>query len=135
MQNSILLSIKPEFAEKIFRGEKKYEYRKTLFKSPLVKRVVVYASSPVSKIIGEFEIEEILTLDIESLWMRTSQYSGIDKDFYDQYFCTKNIGHAIRIRNAKKYQNSLGLEDYNLRYAPQSFIYLPDEYFKQLAIL
>ena len=30
----ILLSIKPEFAEKIFSGSKKYEFRRRIFKAP-----------------------------------------------------------------------------------------------------
>ena len=29
----VLLSIKPEFAEKIFNGTKKYEFRKSIFKN------------------------------------------------------------------------------------------------------
>ena len=56
----IILSIKPEFAAKIFEGTKKYEFRRAIFKNKNVKKVVVYASSPVQKIIGEFEIEDII---------------------------------------------------------------------------
>ena len=29
----VLLSIKPEFVEKIFSGEKRFEYRKNIFKT------------------------------------------------------------------------------------------------------
>ena len=63
----IILSIKPEFAAKIFEGTKKYEFRRAIFKNKNVKKVVVYASSPVQKIIGEFEIEDIIKNDLESL--------------------------------------------------------------------
>jgi len=35
----ILLSIKPEYAEKIFAGTKKYEFRRSIFKNPDVKTV------------------------------------------------------------------------------------------------
>lgn len=59
----VILSIKPQFAEKIFDGSKKYEFRRTLFKNKKVKIVIVYASAPISKIIGEFEIDEILKSD------------------------------------------------------------------------
>jgi predicted transcriptional regulator len=55
----VLLSVKPEFANKIFSGVKKYEYRRAIFKNN-VNRVIVYASSPVQKLIGEFEIESII---------------------------------------------------------------------------
>ena len=50
---NVILSIKPEFVEKIFSGEKQYEYRKILFKQK-VDTVYIYASRPISKIVGEF---------------------------------------------------------------------------------
>lgn len=40
---NVILSIKPEFVEKIFSGEKQYEYRKVLFK----QRWIPYISTPV----------------------------------------------------------------------------------------
>ncbi len=59
----VLLSIKPEFAFKIFNGTKKYEYRRTIFKKCEVTIVLVYATYPIQKVIGEFEIGEILHED------------------------------------------------------------------------
>jgi len=54
----VLLSIKPKYAEMILSGEKKYEFRRAIFKKPGISKVVIYASSPVSKVIGEFEITQ-----------------------------------------------------------------------------
>ena len=53
----VMISIKPEFADKIFTGIKKYEFRKVLFKNNDIDTVIVYASSPVQKVIGEFKIK------------------------------------------------------------------------------
>lgn len=55
-----LLSIKPEFVEKILSGEKLVEYRKAVFKRPEVKSVVIYSTMPDGLIVGEFEIGQIL---------------------------------------------------------------------------
>lgn len=41
----VLLSIKPEFVKKIISGEKKYEFRRKIFKRD-VKIVIIYASYP-----------------------------------------------------------------------------------------
>lgn len=121
----ILLSIKPEFANKIFDGSKKYEFRKSLFKEKSVTRVVVYASSPIQKVIGEFEIDTIFSLEPQSLWHKTKKYSGISKDFYDSYFQKKDIAHAIKIKNVKKFKEPLSLKkDFKINHPPQSFIYL-----------
>ena len=64
----VVLSIKPEFAYKIFDGSKKFEFRKSIFKNEKVTSVIVYASSPVQQVIGEFEIEDILNYDLQTLW-------------------------------------------------------------------
>ncbi|WP_199295912.1 hypothetical protein [Trichocoleus sp. FACHB-591] len=120
------MSIKPEFVEKIFQGDKKYEFRKILFKSAYVTKIIIYASSPVKKVVGEFEIDDVLSLSIDQLWSETRQYAGINKEFYDNYFFGKSIGYAIRIKNVKKYSKPLELNSYNIRRAPQSFVYLSE---------
>lgn len=120
----VLLSIKPEFANKIFEGTKKYEFRRALFKNPDIKKIVVYASSPVQKVIGEFEIEEVLNLEVNELWRKTHLHSGITKDYFFQYFNDKTSGYAIKITRTKKYKKPKCLRsDYNLL-PPQSFLYL-----------
>ena len=120
----VLLSIKPEFAEKIFEGTKKFEFRRTIFKNPSVTKIVVYASSPVQKVIGEFEIEQIMRYDLKTLWDKTQRDSGISSEYFFQYFQTKEYGFAIKIKNAKRYANYKCIrKDYNLT-PPQSFLYL-----------
>lgn len=120
----VLLSIKPEFAFKIFEGKKKYEFRKVIFKNQNVKTVVVYASSPVQRVIGEFEIADILSYDPSKIWSLTKKHSGISEDFFFEYFSEREIAHAIKIKNPKKYRNPLSLlENYNV-FPPQSYVYL-----------
>lgn len=120
----VLLSIKPEFAFKIFEGEKKFEFRKVIFKNPNVKTVVVYASSPVQQVIGEFEIDDILTSSPSDIWKMTKKYSGISEVFFYEYFADREIAHAIKIKKTKKYKRPLSLkEDFNVL-PPQSYLYL-----------
>lgn len=120
----VLLSIKPEFAEKIFNGTKKYEFRRSIFKNPDIKTVVVYASSPVQKVIGEFEIDSIINDELKVLWERTKKYSGISEIFFFDYFKSKEMGFAIKIKEAKLYEKQLCLKsDFNAN-PPQSFMYL-----------
>lgn len=119
----VLLSIKPEFANKIFEGTKRFEFRKSIFKKD-VKTIVVYASSPLQQVIGEFEVERILHLELDELWDITHKESGISENFFYKYFEDKERGYAIEIKNVKKYDEPQNLkEDYNLL-PPQSFAYL-----------
>lgn len=120
----VLLSIKPEFAYKIFDGTKKYEFRRTLFKRKDVNEVVVYVSFPVKKVIGEFRIEDILTDNVDSIWEKTKEYSGITEQYYNEYFENKDKANAIKVGKIVKYRTPKQLSDFNLDYAPQSFVYL-----------
>lgn len=120
----VLLSIKPEFAEKIFNGTKMYEFRRSIFKKNHIKTVVVYASSPMQKVVGEFEIEHIIYDELKNLWNQTHQFAGIEEDFFFEYFSDKKLGYAIKIKKTLKYQTPLSLkESFNIL-PPQSFTYL-----------
>jgi len=118
-----LLSIKPEFASKIFEGEKKFEFRRSIFKKP-VKLVVVYASSPVCKVIGEFEIEELIFDELEKLWRKTKKHAGISEEYFYAYFSDKEEGHAIKIGSTRKYRKPLPLKETFGVIPPQSYLYL-----------
>jgi len=120
----VLLSIKPQFVDKIFAGTKKYEFRKSLFKKSGVKHVVIYASAPIKRVVGEFEIDDILSDDVDVVWNRTQKYAGITKSFYKLYFHERKTANAIKIGKIKKFDKTKPLSDYNIKQAPQSFCYI-----------
>ena len=49
---NVVLSIKPEYVAEIKAGRKSFEFRKTIFRQK-VKKVYIYASSPVRKTQGD----------------------------------------------------------------------------------
>ena len=120
----VLLSIKPEFALKIFNGSKRYEYRRTIFKNHEVSRVIVYASNPIRRIIGEFEIENILHDELQLLWAKTKSHAGMSKKRFFEYFANKNKGYAIKVKTTRMYDNPLPLHILMVSSPPQSFVYL-----------
>ncbi|CRF34526.1 MULTISPECIES: ASCH domain-containing protein [Brachyspira] len=120
----VLLSIKPEYVEKIFNGSKKYEIRKSIFKRKNIKKIIIYSSSPISKVVGEFEIEDIISDDLDNVWNIIKYESGVSVDFFYKYLENKEIAYAIKIGKIKKYRKPKKLEDFNIFYAPQSFVYL-----------
>lgn len=119
-----LLSIKPEFVEKIFSGEKQVEFRKSCFKED-VQTVVVYATMPVGKIVGEFEIETILSDSPQKLWEQTKTVAGISLAFFNEYFSGRDVAYAIKIKQVRRYKKALNpyLEEPDFT-PPQSFRYL-----------
>ena len=86
MSIKVLLSIKPEYAEKILNGEKKFEFRRVLPKNKEVDKVVIYATMPIGKIIGEFEIADFISESPIQLWQLTEEFAGISFHFVESYF-------------------------------------------------
>lgn len=121
----ILLSIKPIFVNEIMAGTKLYEFRKQLFKHTEIRTIVVYASSPVCKIVGEIEIEDILEDRPDVIWEKTKCRSGVSSSFFFDYFKDKEIAYAIKIARFTKYAIPLSLEDLKKGMKPpQSFCYI-----------
>jgi predicted transcriptional regulator len=122
----VLLSIKPEFADKIFSGEKTFEYRKASFARE-VTTVVVYATQPVGLIIGEFDIDGVLVGAPADIWRETSSGAGISEDFFSEYFRGRPCGYAIKIINSRRYSKAINPYGKSVRFVPpQSFRYLQE---------
>jgi predicted transcriptional regulator len=121
----ILLSIKPEYAEKILNGTKRFEYRKAIPRDEAVRTVVIYATMPVGKVVGEFEVGGVLREKPSVLWKRTKDASGITRDFFDAYFSGREEASAIAVKKPTRYDEPKNLEDVSgSTTPPQSFQYL-----------
>lgn len=122
----ILMSIKPEYVDKIFSGEKKYEYRKRLCKEK-IDTIIVYSSSPIQKVVGELKIKQVLYDKKNVIWNKTNKYGGITKIKYDNYY--ENCGYVVayEIEKAILYDKQKDLKDFNVRTAPQSYVYITNK--------
>jgi len=125
----LFISIHPEYVEKIITGEKKYEFRKKIFKRE-VEEVIIYSTRPSKKIECSFEIEEIIQESPSFLWEHLHNDGGInEKDFFN-YFGDAEIGYAIKIKNVKKFDEPIIIKNREKIVIPQSFRYLTDEEFE-----
>lgn len=119
----ILLSIKPEYVRKLFDGSKKYEFRRKKCKRT-VDKIIIYETSPTQKVVGEIEISRILENSPEKLWIETSEYAGINEDFFMEYFHGCPIAYGYEVKKVIVYKEPKTLKDYGISAAPQSFVYL-----------
>ena len=123
--SKILLPIKPEYAYKILSGEKKFEYRKRIAKYK-VDLIVIYATAPVSKIIGEVSVSGTLKDSPENLWKKTEPYSGIARKKYNKYFYGKKTAYAYCLDKVISYSKPKNISEYGIDYIPQTFAYLKE---------
>lgn len=119
----MLLSINPEYVERILNGTKRYEYRKFKCRES-VDKIIIYATTPWKQVVGEAEIEYIIEDDILSVWRQTKEYSGISYKFFRKYYKGKKKAIAYRLKNVVTYEEPLTLQDFGVLSAPQSFQYL-----------
>lgn len=119
----IIISINPEHVKNILNGTKKYEYRTKAAKTD-VKKIIIYETTPVKKVVAEVEIEDVLMMSPEDLWEETKNQSGITKSFFDSYFKNRKIAYAYRLGKVKVYEEPKSLIEFGLRCAPQSFVYI-----------
>ena len=121
---NILMSIKPQYVEKILSGNKKYEYRKNRAKRNDIDKMIIYSTAPVMKVVAEVDIEEIIESTPDILWKKTKLESGITEEFFYKYYKNKTTAVAYKLGNIKIYDKPKSLNDIGVKYVPQSFIYL-----------
>lgn len=100
--NIIVISIKPKWVKEILSGKKDIELRKSFSKELQTNfTAVIYASSPVSAIIGTLKIKSVEVGEVESLWSSLGVRTGATKlEFFD-YFNHKKFGVALSISEPK----------------------------------
>ena len=123
--STILLPIKPIYVNKIFDGVKQFEYRRVGCKQ-LPDKIIIYATAPIKKVVGEVDVFETLRYSPDMIWDITNDYAGVSKEEFDSYFKGIDIATAYQIGNGKKYITPKSLSNYGIDYAPQSFVYLKE---------
>lgn len=121
--STILLPIKPEYANKIVNQTKLYEYRKKISKKS-VDKIIIYSTSPVKKVIAEVQVKGIISNTPVQLWKDTKDYSGISKNKFLEYFENQVTAYAYELGKVKVYKEPKTLKDIGVNFYPQSYIYL-----------
>jgi predicted transcriptional regulator len=129
-----LISIHPEYAQKIFAGEKKFEFRRR-WTSRSVETLFIYATAPVQRIVGFAKIARVTKGTPAQLWRLTQQVNGgISKDKLFTYFGSSMTGVAIELSKVTPMPGGI---DPRLCLGrgfrpPQSFRYLSDMEISQI---
>jgi predicted transcriptional regulator len=122
----VLLSIKPVHVENIRNGIKTFEFRRRMFARRDICTVLIYCTRPVGRLVGEFDIADILEDEPEALWASTAEGSGISKHFFDAYFEGRSRAFALQIGSLRLYDEPIcPSEMFDNFTPPQSYMYVP----------
>jgi predicted transcriptional regulator len=127
-KRDVLVSVRPEYASKIFDGEKTVELRRKFPESPVIGSVVlIYSSSPVSAIVGSAQIKAVRKLRVVQIWAQHGEEACISKKDFDSYFRGLTHGFAILLTNARLLKEQIGIVELQQQFGiapPQSYRYV-----------
>jgi predicted transcriptional regulator len=126
---SILISIKPKYADRILDGRKTVEFRKRTARIEPGTRVLIYSTAPCCAVVGEARISFREQLRLEELWQRYGKNAAIELSEFNAYYTDAEEGVAFGIEDVRRYPepvplNALRDADDGFR-PPQSYMKMP----------
>lgn len=93
----MLLPIKPKYASLILAGTKKVELRRS-WPAQRVGVLVLYASSPVQKLVGLAYVEKVVECDLAALWeIAVANGAGVTYEEVKVYLREKRQAFGVMI--------------------------------------
>lgn len=127
-----LLPIKPQFVQRILAGSKKVEFRRR-FASKGVEHIVIYASSPVKRVVGFFRVGARVTHRPEQIWKRYAAVGGISHAEFTAYYRGTDEAIAIEVVDLFILRSPASLRELRLAdRPPQNFCYVDRAVFSRL---
>jgi len=123
----LVFSIKPTFAERIVRGQKRVEIRRKFSDKWKGATVLLYASAPARHFVGEATIGEVITKSPETIWLDWKQELGCSFDEFTSYCNGAPQVSAVIFREVRPFKDPIPqmqmehLMQKDLK-APQSFL-------------
>lgn len=110
MDPSILLAIRPRFAQKILEGKKTVEIRRRFSTKWIGGRASLYASMPVGGLVGEATIADVVRGRPDHIWNRFHNEAGCTQDEFENY--TKDTAdiYAVILSDVRPYASPLPKE-------------------------
>lgn len=126
--DSILISIKPRFADLILAGTKRVELRRAV---PIqnIDAMAIYSSAPIQAIVALVEIVEVVEASPSRLWeIARDNGGGLTRSELRDYYTGKKSGFAIMLGEVKKFDSPVDPRVIFSKFTPpQSFRYLTSD--------
>jgi len=118
----VFLSIHPQHAEAILNRRKRYEFRRV---SPReVTKLILYATSPVQRIVGHADVAAVLSGSPEAIWKRCQNGAEISYDYFKAYFADRDQAFAMEVKRAVRLRHPVEVGTLGEFTVPQSYRYL-----------
>lgn len=126
-QRAVLLSIKPKYFERIQSGRKTVELRRRFPRLVAGSLAIVYASAPLSAVVGVLVVGETLRSPPEDLWELVGDKADVTRDEFERYYIGAEEANGLVV-NGVYPARPIPLAELRLRWPsfspPQSYRYI-----------
>ena len=93
-----------------------------------MRKAFIYSTAPTKKIVGTFDIGNIIEDDPKGLWTNLQDVSGVNEKEFFNYFRNTEKGFAIEIERLNVFDEPLDPNELIRDFSPpQSFCYVNSE--------
>jgi len=128
---TVVMSLRPQFAELVLQGLKTVEFRRKFSTRYEGATIVFYVTHPVRQFRFTATIAAVEHAQTKSLWSNYRTEGGVEQDVFEDYFSGTEHGFAIRLEDVRELPSALELDEARRlcpRFRPpQSFQKLPPE--------
>lgn len=127
IQRTLLLSLRPRFAEAILEGRKSIEIRRRPVNAIPGTPIIIYASSPTMAVVGTARLGEVLVHRQEAAWYLYHEAFAVTRAEFESYLDGSPAAYLLTLHRVRRLNEPLPLRD--LRQdgpfrPPQSFRYV-----------
>ena len=101
--NRLLISMRPEYAERVFAGKKQVEIRRRFSEKWLGSKMVVYGTQPLAALMGEVTVSGVTSGSPGVIWERFGGRTGCSHEEFAEYAGDTPQVYAIELNDAKPY--------------------------------
>lgn len=127
-KDNIIISIHPQYANKIDSGEKTYEVRTRKFNIKDGTRVWIYRTLPDACISSTAIVQTVISISPLQAWKKYSERMCIAKKNFDSYTKGRKEIYLLKISDVMPLKKALTLAELRKKIPP----FFPPQFFKKL---
>ncbi|MBK8256478.1 MAG: hypothetical protein IPK82_27895 [Polyangiaceae bacterium] len=111
LDNSIVLSLRPQWAAAIIQGRKRVEIRRVFSARWEGHRASLYATNPIKSLVGEARIGRVVEGTPAEIWAIYGADIGCDRASFDSYTGSASRVFALELTDVRPFARQVGVDE------------------------